>query len=176
MERKEILRLAAKFDQQNAFWLSQEKEIGDRLRATLELKKADLIKIIEWKFESDGRIRAAELRRASGINEDFLVATSKSVFGIGIDRDLERVEFLCCLRNGIGPSMASVILAFFDPDNYGVLDFHVWEELFNEKRRVLTSHDYVRLLSRLREDATRTGLQVRTVEKAYFMKSILGSQ
>jgi surface polysaccharide O-acyltransferase-like enzyme len=62
MDREEILRLAAQFDQQNSFWINQEKEIGGLLRETLELRKTDLVKMIEWKFESDGRIRTAELR------------------------------------------------------------------------------------------------------------------
>jgi endonuclease III len=170
MEKEEILKWVKEHDRKNIWWIEQEKEIGDRLRETKKLSKDDLKKIIEWKFESDGRIKSRELKLVSGINETFLEKVSNEVFNLDINQNMRRVMLLCNF-NGIGPAVASVILTFFDPQNYCVVDFHVYQEVFGIRPKDIPVEKYLRLLRKLREEANRLNLSVREIEKAYFTKN-----
>ena len=172
MEKSEILKWSSKHDSEYASGIQKEKEIGSRLRVSKELTKADLIEIIKWKFEGlEGR-KKRELNLVAGINEQVLKKVSNIVFNMNTSQDRERVELLCSLDHGIGPAVASTILTFFDPKNYGVFDIHVWREIFGkEKGNLFTAENYLKILSKLREIADRYNLEVRTVEKAYFKKN-----
>ena len=171
MDCKEILEWASKHDIKEAFWIQKEEEIGNRLRASKELTKSDLTEIIKWKFEGlEGR-KKRELNLVAGINEQVLKRVSNVVFNLSTSQDRERIELLCNLDHGIGPAVASTIMSFFDPKNYGVFDFHVWQEVFNKKLNGYTVKNYIKLLSRLREIASRCGFEVRAVEKAFYAKN-----
>ena len=175
MECNEIVEWAKRHDIEEYYWIRKEKKIGDKLRGSQELTKSDLIEIIEWKFESDARLKTVELNHVKNINERVLKEVSKVVFNLNTSQDLERIEQLCAFR-GIGPSVASTVLAFFDPKNYGVFDYHVWQEVFGEELKKRTVKNYVKLLSKLREIASRCGFEVRTVEKAFYAKNCAGAK
>ena len=125
---------------------------------------------MEWKFESDHRIKTVQVKYAKLANEQHLSKTSNEVFNLDISDDMKRLMLLRMYK-GIGPAVASVILTFFDPENYCVVDFHVYQEVFGIRPKVLTNEHYLRLLGRFREEAKRHNLRVRDVEKAYFMKN-----
>ncbi len=74
---------------------------------------------------------------------------------------------------GIGPAMVSVILTFYDPSKYGVLDIHVWRELFGPEPSGLFqgSRCLMLFLQDLRSIAARHSMRARTVEKALFQKN-----
>jgi endonuclease III len=154
----------------NFWWIQQEKEIGDRLRETKKLSRDELNKIIEWKFESNPLVKTVQLNRMKKINQQLLEKVSNEVFNLDVNQDMKRIALLCGF-NGIGPAVASVILAFYDPENYCVVDFHVFQELFGFRPKFLTPEKYVRLLGKLREEAKKYNLRTRDVEKAYFMKN-----
>ena len=171
MEKEEILNWSEKYDKDYPEDTQKEKEIGDRLRASKKLTKADLIKIIEWKFEGlEGRKKRI-LNLVADIDEQVLKRVSSLVFSLDTHQDIYRIRLLC-MFNGIGGAVASTILTFYDSDNYGVFDFHVWNEVFGDEKIQYTAKNYIRLLSKLREIATRYNLQTRTVEKAFFKKNI----
>jgi len=172
MEKEEILNWSEKHDKDYSEDIQKEKQIGDRLRQTKELTKPDLIEIIKWKFEGDARRTKRELNLVADIDERDLKRVSNLVFNLYVHQDLERIGLLCSLNHGIGPAVTSTILTFYDPDNYGVFDFHVWNEVFGDEKIQYTAKNYIRLLSKLREIATRYDLQTRTVEKAFFKKNI----
>ncbi|MGB8780327.1 MAG: hypothetical protein WCD81_06725 [Candidatus Bathyarchaeia archaeon] len=170
MNCSEIIKLR---DEHNKEWKSEiekEKEIGDQLRATKTLTKSQLEEIIPWKFDCDGRIRANELRLIKGINEQALKEKSTRVFNLDVDHDYERIELLRSFKKGIGVAVASVILAFYDPENYCVFDFHIYQELFGE-RPDYTTDEYVKLLTVLRKEAKKCGVFTRDIEKAYYRKN-----
>ena len=154
MEREEILEWVEKHDKKHSWYIQQEKEIGDRLRETKNLSKEDLVKIMEWKFESDHRRRVVQVKYAKLVNEQHLSKISNEVFNLEINQDLKRIN-LFCLFKGIGPAVASVILTFYDPKNYCVVDFHIYQELFGVRPQSLTPEKYVRLLKKLREEAKK---------------------
>lgn len=167
----EIIRFRGEHDKENKLEIIQEKEIGDKLRTTKTLTKEDLVEIINWKFDCDGRVRANELRLVKDIDEQLLEEVSHKVFSLDNNQDVERIRLLQGFK-GIGIAVASVILTFFDPEYYGVFDFHVYQELFGRRPRY-TIHEYAELLSRLRAEARKCGLSTRDVEKAYFRKNCL---
>lgn len=170
MEREEILKWIQEHDRRNLFWIQQEKEIGDRLRESKKLSKVDLQKIIEWKFESNPLVKTVELNRVNRVNEEMLEKVSNEVFSLDVSEDMKRIVLLCGF-NGIGPAVASVILTFFDPQNYCVVDFHVYQEVFGFRPKQISVEKYLRLLRKLREEANRLNLSVRDIEKAYFAKN-----
>jgi len=172
LDKQELLHWVEMHDREYSFGIQKEKEIGDRLRLTKELIKSDLNEIIEWKFEGrrlEGRKRL-ELNRVANIDEQILKKVSNFVFNLDTNQDIYRIKLLCVF-NGVGPAVASTILTFFDPKNYGVFDLHVWQEIFHEKLSQYSFLNYLKLLSKLRKIAEDYGLQVRTVEKAYFKKN-----
>lgn len=112
-----------------------------------------------------------ELKLVAKIDEQVLKKVSNLVFNLNTSQDIYKIKILSALY-GIGPAVASTILTFFDPKNYGVFDVHVWREVFGkESKNPFTAENYVKLLSKLREIAKREGLEVRTIEKALFKKN-----
>ncbi|MCW4045963.1 MAG: hypothetical protein NWE99_00160 [Candidatus Bathyarchaeota archaeon] len=171
MSKKEILELARVHDEKNAFWVQMENEIGESLRKTKILTMLDLEKIIEWKFESNALVRTIELRRIKKNSNEQLAIVSKEVFNLNETQDAKRIEQLCTL-SGVGTAVASVLLAFYDPENYCVIDFHVFQEVFGHRPKGPTISEYLMLLDRIREEAREHGLTTRIVEKAYFTRNL----
>ncbi len=57
---------------------------------------------------------------------------------------------------------------------YGILDIHVWRELYGKEPKSLfqSNQNYLILLSTLRKAAQEYKLQVRTLKKALFKKNL----
>jgi hypothetical protein len=70
--------------------------------------------------------------------------------------------------------MASVILTFYDPADYAVLDIHAWRELFGkEPQGLFQGPKYLlKFLQKVRLIARMHGLDARTVEKALFQRNV----
>jgi hypothetical protein len=170
MDKQEIIKWSTKHDNEYASEIAKERETGCRLRIAKEVTKHDLIEIIKWKFDGFEARKIRELKLAATIDETSLKEASNKAFNLNTTRDAERIELLCELRHGIGIAVASTILTFFDPKNYGVFDFHVWQEVFGGRPKY-TVVEYVKLLSRLRQEAEMYGLNARTIEKGYFKKN-----
>lgn len=168
MEKKDILHWSEKYDIEYPWWTQRERELGDRFRIKKELTKDDLIQLVEWKFKDlpGRRNRVLELVAE---NDDVQVRNiSRNV----LTSPLYKIDMLCTL-SGVGPALASTILTFYDPKNYGVFDIHVWREMFGEEpKNLFTPKNYLKLLFKLRKIAELHGLNVRTVEKAFFKKNI----
>lgn len=172
MDKEEILHWSKKYDSDHPWWTQKEKEIGDRLRATKELTKYDLIEIVEWKFKELKGRRKRVLALISENEDAKIRSISKYVFSLDLSFDAQKVDLLQTLQ-GVGVSIASTILTFYNPNEYCVFDIHVWRELFGiEPKSLYTTENYLKLLFKLREEAKKHNLSVRTVEKAYFKKNI----
>jgi hypothetical protein len=82
-----------------------------------------------------------------------------------------RVNCLTTLE-GMSPVLASIVLAFFDPKQYGVFDKSVWKPVVgNAPPGLYTAQNYVRFLVALRKTAAKHNLDVRVVEKAFYKKA-----
>ena len=88
--------------------------------------------------------------------------------------DKERMD---CLKklHGVGIPVASAILTVMDPKNYGVIDYHVWQALFQfeyvrEKKdgKNLSVKNWLQFLKILRSLAQQHKVNVRDIERTLF--------
>jgi len=112
------------------------------------------------------------LRLVDENDDDLIQKTCNQVFSLTPSEDKIRAKNLDALA-GVGPALASTILTFSDPENYGVHDIHVRRELFEPEPSTMFigSGCYLKL-DELRKIAKICSLDVRTVEKAYFKKNL----
>lgn len=171
MEKEEILHWNRRYDADHPWWTLKEKELGDRFRRARELTKDDLVQVVEWKFK-DLKGRKDRILGFITKNDDMRIRRiSRDVFNSTLD-DSYKIDSLQMLH-GVGPAIASTILTFYNPKEYGVFDIHVWRELFGkEPENLFTTENYMKLLKELRRVANLYSLDVRIVEKAYFKKNI----
>jgi hypothetical protein len=171
MEKKDILYWAGKYDEEYPWWAKEEERLRYKFRKTETVTRSDLLRVVDWKFKEvpPRHKRVRELVKAN--TDEVVQQTCSQVFAMSDDSD--RIESLDALH-GVGPALASAILAFYDPKQYGVLDIHVWRELFGEEPSTLFigARCYLQLLSELRRIAGKYDIDARTVEKAYFKKNL----
>jgi len=106
-------------------------------------------------------------------NTDKLI---RSVTGLALsvshcDLDYEqelRVSLLCALR-GVGVPVASAVLALVMPEQYGVIDFRGWRQLFGEERRGFGVADYRRYMVELRRLARQLGRTPQEIDFAIWV-------
>jgi len=140
------------------------------------MTKQDLQQVIKWKFS--GRLLGRRKRINSlieDLDEEYIQDLSAMVFKY--ENDEIRLTLLKTIR-GIGNALSSVILSFYDPRNYGVLDIHAWRELFQESESsnlFISNSQAIRFFKQLREISSKTGLSCRDIEKAYFIKNMKNS-
>jgi hypothetical protein len=172
MDKAEILRWSRKYDKDQGWWSQKERELGTTFRRTRCFTREDLAQIVEWKFQESEEKKKRVLEAVAKNDAEVVERISSQVFNITGVEDSYRVNSLTML-NGVSPILASVILAFFDPKQYGVFDVHVWRALLgNEPPNLFTTQNYLKLLSALRKTADKHNLDARTVEKAFFKKNL----
>jgi len=59
------------------------------------------------------------------------------MFGLSFENDVDRINRF--RFGGVGAATISVVLAFYDPKNYGVFDRHVWREVFGREFKIRIS-------------------------------------
>jgi hypothetical protein len=96
-----------------------EKEIGDSLRNKKFMDKGDFIRILKWKFQ--GKLRGRQKRMLNVLGDfpsDKIESLTREAFSSNEDYDkLELLSEIPAIQN----SLASVILSFYEPENYGSL-------------------------------------------------------
>lgn len=135
-------------------------------RKRLYLTRSEFERILEWKLgQQVGRQR--DLRKA---NTEAII---KSVTGLALtithpdpDYQLElRIDILCALR-GVAVPIASAVLALVYPEEYAVIDYRNWRQIFDETKDVFSTADYKRYMTKIRELASELGWQVQEVDHA----------
>jgi len=174
MDREELLFWSNRYDREaRAYDSSIEKELGRKFRENGFVTKSDLKKIIRWKFQGRLSFRQSRfLRMLEDADETSIIETSRAA--LSSRNDETRLRLLSTIRC-VGNALSSVILTFYDPQNYGVLDIHAWRSLFNEKEPSNLSTDVKSAclyFARLRDISSRTSLSCRDVEKALFTKDL----
>ena len=120
VDKKEILKWGKKYDKDQGWWVQKENELGTKFRKLKILTRDDLIQIVEWKFKDVSEEKRKRITEAVIKNDESMIERiSSQVFNIPGNEDAYRVNSLTML-NGVSPVLASVILAFFDPKQYGV--------------------------------------------------------
>lgn len=151
---------------------SQENEKTKKLRLRIKkqskhgyLVKSDLEEICRWK--------AARIIRIIRCNrENKIKKITLSVLRTKNDR--EKISSLIKLK-GVGVPMASAILMFINPTQYGVIDKRVWEVLFklkevkrNPEGNNLKIKDWEDFIAIIRPIAKRYRVRARDIERTIF--------
>ena len=146
-----------------------EKELGRKLRKSKELSKDDFIRLLRWKFSTYPARLKRELNLVDRMSDSFIRTTIRDA--LESEDESTRIERLIELK-GVKNAVASVILTFYDPKNYGIFDIHAWRELFGKEPKGFSSQKscLVKFLTELRKMAVEYQLDVRMVEKALFKK------
>lgn len=148
-----------------------EEELRAKFVSNPLMTKTDLQKIIDWKYQDLPGRKNRMLKLINEYKDRFIQDLSKTVFNH--EDDGLRLKLLSVIK-GVGPATSSVILSFYDPWKYGILDIHAWRELFGEKEpKTLFSNNKhaIAFFENLREISKQTGLSCRDIEKAYFKKN-----
>ncbi len=173
MNKDELLFLRNRYDQEEDLYnKSDEEELRKRFHKNRFITKQDLTKIIKWKFQ--GRLTGRQKRILNLLNdveESFIEEISKSAFKSKDDGI--RLKLLSSIK-GVGNALSSVILTFYDPQNYGVLDIHAWRGLFGKEPNDIFSNpdQAMKFFKKLRKISSETGLSCRDIEKAIFKKDL----
>jgi len=163
LDREALLCLSTEYDHAYPWWTQQEKALGQRIKREKEVGRDVLNEIIEWKFSTlPGRIKRTQ--NLINVHTDAFI---RSVTRRALALPMRRIK-------GVGISLASVILTFYDPENYCIYDIHVMRERYGTepKNMFASKKHYVHLLNDLRAQSKTLNLPVRTIEKALFKKNI----
>ncbi|MFZ0952096.1 MAG: hypothetical protein WAN17_07515 [Candidatus Sulfotelmatobacter sp.] len=167
--KEDILRWRDSYDEnEDSFTGGLEETLRGKFQERKHATYDDIQSVFEWKFaEMPGRLKRS-LNLLSTVNPDLIKNVSARAFAI--TDDSARLRQLRHIK-GVGVAVASVILAFYDPDTYGIIDIHSWRELFGGTRQVFDASDFLRFTEELRRLAAIHGLPAREVEKALFRKN-----
>jgi len=173
MDREEIIFWKEKYDGDEGLSVTGvEEELRAKFKANGYATKQDLEKVIKWKFQ--GRLAGRQklnLARLKDVDDGRIREITSQAFHAGDDET--RLRLLTRIK-GIGNALSSVILAFYDPQNYGVLDIHAWRGLFGKEPKDLFASRKrpIQFFNKLREISAMTGLPCRDIEKAIFKKDL----
>lgn len=130
------------------------------------LKAEEFDEILRWKLRGQyGRQR--EWRKAN-TEEVIRVVTAAALNVTHSDKEYEdelRVSILCALR-GVGVPIASAVLALVFPENYAVIDFRGWRQVFGEKKSTFSIADYKKYLREIRKLANELKWPTQEVDLA----------
>ena len=150
-------------------WTEQLKQKFRRLRRERDpfyLTLSEFDEILRWKLRNQyGR----QKKRREANTEGVIRTVTRAAFGVShLDKEYEvelRVGILCALR-GVEVAVASAVLALVLPEEYAVIDFRVWRQIFGEEKRDFTIGDYKRYLREVRRLAEELGWAVQEVDFA----------
>ncbi len=172
VDKADFLTWSRKYDKAFGWQAQRERELGSKFRKLKSLTSVDLASIVEWKLKGDSQKKARTLSLVARNNEATVNRLSSQALSIPSCEDGYRMNCLTLLE-GISPVLASVILTFFDPQQYCILDVAVWKALLgNPPPNMQTTQHYLKLLAVIRKTAAKQNLDVRVVDKALFKKSI----
>jgi len=172
MNRESIIFWRDKYDrEEDQYNKGEEEELRANFQKNKHITKEDLTRVVKWKFQ--GRLEGRQgriLKFLNTVDNEFIIDLSRLAFRAKDDK--KRIQLLCTI-DGVGTAVASTILAFYNPKNYGVFDIHAWRELFGKEPNSLFTDmkNIFRFFERLREIALKTKLPCRDVEKALFKKN-----
>jgi len=172
MDKKSIIYWRKKYDkEEDLYTKGVEEELRVKFQKNKYMTKDDLKRIVKWKFQGklEGRQKRI-LKLLENVDGKFIKKISRLAFETKNDKD--RIKLFCIIE-GIGPAVASVILTFYDPKNYGVFDIHTWDELFGERPKDLFSNinHLLHFFVKLGEISHEVDLPCRDIEKSLFKKN-----
>lgn len=176
LTRNETIQWAEQYDIDHPWWIQEEQQLRKIIKEKIEINKETLHRIIHWKFLTlPGREKLVKGHLEVHTDEEIRTLTKRAL-SFSPHQDKNRIKALRKL-NGIGIALASTILTFNDPQNYGIYDIHVYREMYGpEPTTIFTINThYIQMLQDLRRLSKRFYLPARTIEKALFKKNLAKS-
>ncbi|MCW4005462.1 MAG: hypothetical protein NWF04_02525 [Candidatus Bathyarchaeota archaeon] len=171
VDKAELLKWSRKYDKANGWLVQKEQALGAKFRKNKALTREDLVQVVEWKLGENSK-KQRVLEAVAKNDEAEVARITGQVFNVVGTQDAYRINSLTTL-DGVSPVMASVILTFFDPQNYGIFDAPAWQALLgNPPQNLFTTQNYLRLLTSLRKTAHKHNLSARTIQKAFHQKNL----
>jgi hypothetical protein len=171
VDKKDIVAWSKRYDKDQGMWAQREQELGSKFRKNRYITLEELVLLVEWKFQDSEQKKNRVLEAITKNDPAAVQHFSSQAFNVQGGEDTFRMNSLTMI-NGVSPMLASVILAFFDPRNYGFFDVRVWRGLLgNEPPNMFTTQNYLKLLISLRKVASKHNLDARVIDKAYYKKS-----
>jgi len=172
VDKADFLIWSRKYDKAFGWQAQRERELGAKFRKNKSLTCKDLAAIVEWKFYGDEEKKARSLELVARNDEATVSRLTSQALSIPGCEDGYRMNCLTLLE-GVSPILASIILTFFDPKTYCILDAHTWKALLgNVPPNMQTTQNYLVLLAVIRKSAAKQKLDVRVIDKAYFKKAL----
>ena len=141
-------------------------------RIPFYLNEKDFELILKWKLRSQYK-RQSNYRKLN--NEEIIKSISKVAFGIShrnINYETKlKINLLCTIR-GVGIPVASAILTLCYPNEYGVIDFRIWRQLFTKKKSYYSLTDYLKYLTIIKELASMHRVSTQEIDLALWQKDL----
>ena len=157
---------AAPVDYEKTKRLKEKLARVRRERQPLYLTDAEFEEVLQWKLgQQYGRQRE---RRSANTEETIRAVTGLALTITHSDKEYElelRMGILCALR-GVAVPVASAVLALVFPEEYAVIDFRGWRQIFGEGETVFSIPKYKRYLHEIRRLAGELGWPVQEVDHA----------
>jgi hypothetical protein len=135
-----------------------------RERQPLYLTATEFEEILRWKLgQQIGRQREI---RAANTDEVIRAVTGLALIITHDDKEYElelRVNILCTLR-GVAIPVASAVLALVFPEEYAVIDYRGWRQVFGEGQGNYSLPGYKKYMGEIRRLAKELGWPVQEVD------------
>jgi len=142
-----------------------EQTLYEDLQEQEYITQDQLREVIKWKLDNQDRYRSQNIDRVNKVSDEYVRQISKAA--LLVNDPVLQLKTLSSIP-GIGGATASVVLTFYDPENYAVGDRYMVDIFLNEDRQMWMT-DYPKLLEGLR-DRNPGEFDLRTVEKAYYQR------
>jgi hypothetical protein len=161
LDKADFLTWSRKYDRAFGWQAQRERELGTKFRKNKSFFVADLAAVVDWKYKEDSEKKTRTLALVTRNEEVTVNRLSSQALSIPGSEDNYRVT----------PVIASIILTFFDPKQYCILDAYTWKALLgNPPPNMLSTLNYLKLLEAIRKTAAKQKLDVRVIDKALFKK------
>lgn len=174
-ERKQIEELINQADENNKTKeLIKQIDNLKKMRTPFYLTANELEQILKWKLRTQyGRQTKIRMNNTDG---NIVLITKTAFLLTHNDKDIETALKLksLTLLYGVEIPVASSILTLCYPDNYSVVDFRNWRQIFNPnmKKTYYTTNEYNEYLKRIKYFANKFEFTTQQIDMAIWQKDI----
>lgn len=142
-----------------------EKRLHGALTEQQCITRDQLVDVVRWKLNGMPGRRDRNIEQVNTVPDEYVRRVSEAA--LLVDDPVVQLKTLQSIP-GIGAATATVVLRFYDPENYAIGDRYIVHEFFGEDRGMRVT-DYPKILEELR-DRNPGGFDSRTVETAYYQR------
>ncbi|MGE3388237.1 MAG: hypothetical protein AB7K41_16030 [Bdellovibrionales bacterium] len=126
----------------------------------------DLDKILIFKLGKQYGRQGTLRKLNTDDNVRKITALAFSIKHVDKEYELEIKLKLLMMLSGVGLPVATAILTVVDPEEYAIIDFRNWRQLYGEKRHAYSIKDYIAYLNKIKLCAKELGWTVQQVDAA----------